>query len=230
MLNGRHIVVITCCLAAAPAGAQTLSHPQRTFVDVSAGPDWDDLYDASRRAPGATLRSGVAFGFDWGRSGVEVNVSVPQWHVRDYEVQSYRYSGPSFGWQQQNRFYELAQTARRRSIDVTALYRANSALTPRITFSWLAGGGYLYRPQEFTYVTTELQPDGQRTEVDVQKVTSTRNYVTATGRIDVEVRVVPNVSVVPRLRVTGIPAFLDDSGSAPRLLIVRPEIAMRWQF
>jgi hypothetical protein len=230
MLTGRHFVVLLCCLAAAPASAQTLSHPQRAFVEVTAAPDWDDLYSGSNRAPGATVRSGVALGIDWGRAGLEVDVSVPQWHVRDYEVHSYQYVGPSSGWQQHNHFYENASTVRRRSIDVSALYRANVPLTRRMTFSWLVGGGYLYRPQEFTSVTTDLLPGGQRTEVDVHRSTSSRNYLTATARADIEFRVVPNVSVVPPWRVTGIPAFLDDSGSAPRLLIVRPEVGIRWQF
>ena len=43
-------------------------------------------------------------------------------------------------------------------------------------------------------------------------------------------RVAPHVSVVPRLRVTVFPSLPLDSGRAPRMLMSRPEIAVRWAF
>jgi hypothetical protein len=33
-----------------------------------------------------------------------------------------------------------------------------------------------------------------------------------------------------RLRVTAFPSLLDDSGLAPRVLVARPEVAVRWRF
>ena len=62
-------------------------------------------------------------------------------------------------------------------------------------------------------------PNTRRTFVDV-----------TTARLDVEFRIAPRVSVVPRLRVTAFPSLLDDSGLAPRMLMARPEIAVRWAF
>jgi hypothetical protein len=230
VLQGGHIVVIAVCLSAAPADAQTFSTARRTFVDVTIGPDWDDAYSASTRAPGATWRFGFAFGFDWGRSGLECDVGVPQWHVKHLGPQRYQYAGPSFGWERQGHVYESSSTVRRRSIDVTVLYRANVPFNRHVTFSWLAGGGYVYRPEQFTGVTKEVLPDGQRTEVNVHKGTSVRNYLAVTARLDLAFRIAPHVSVVPRLRVTAFPSFLDDSGLAPRMLIARPEIAVRWRF
>jgi hypothetical protein len=103
---------------------------------------------------------------------------------------------------------------RRRSIDVTILYRASMPVNRHVTFTWLAGGGYVYRPGEFTSVTKEVLPDGQLTEVNTNNSTSFRNYLAATARLDVEFRVAPHVSVVPRLRVTAFPSLLDDSGRA----------------
>jgi hypothetical protein len=197
---------------------------------VTLGPDWDDAYSASTRIPGATWRYGFAFGFDWGRSGVQVDVGVPQWHVKHLGPQRYLYAGPSFGWQQQGHFYESSSTVRRRSIDVTALYRGNVPVNRHFTFSWLAGGGYVYRPEQYTGVTKEVLPDGKLTEVHVDGGTSFRNYLAATVGLDAEFRIAPRVSVVPRLRVTAFPSFLDDSGLAPRILVARPEVAMRWQF
>jgi hypothetical protein len=67
------------------------------FVDVTLAPDWDDYYSASARAPGATWRGGIAFGLDWGRSGIEFDVSVPQWHVQHQGPHRYHYGGNSFG-------------------------------------------------------------------------------------------------------------------------------------
>ena len=231
MLNfGRHIAVIVVCPVVAPAEAQTLSNTRRTFVDVTLGPDWDDAYSDSTRVPGATWRSGFAFGFDWGKSGIEFDVGLPQWHVKNLGPHQYQYVGPSFGWERQGHFYESSSTVRRRSIDVTVLRRANVPVNRRVTFSWLAGGGYVYRPEQATSVTKEVLPDGQRTEVNTHESTSFRNYLAATARLDVEFRIAPHMSVAPRLRVTVFPSLLDDSGLAPRMLMARPEIAARWAF
>ena len=231
MLNfGRHIVVIVVCLVVAPAQAQTLPNTRRSFVDVTLGPDWDDAYSESTRVPGVTWGSAFAYGFDWGRSGVEFGLGLPQWHVKNLGPHQYLYVGPSYGWERQGHFYESSSTVRRRSIDVTALYRANVPVNRRVTFSWLVGGGYVYRPEQVTSVTKEVLPDGQRTEVNTQRSTSFRNYLAATARLDVEFRIAPRVSVVPRLRVTAFPSLLDDSGLAPRMLMARPEIAVRWAF
>src|SRR3977135_420 len=136
MLNfGRLIVVIVVCLVAAPADAQTLSNTRRAFVDVSLGPDWDDAHHESTRVPGATWCSGFALGFDWGRSGVEFDVGVPQWHVKNFAPLRYQYVGQSFGWERQGHFYESSEMERRRSIDVTALHRANVPVNRHVTFS-----------------------------------------------------------------------------------------------
>jgi hypothetical protein len=197
---------------------------------VLLGPDWDDAHSDSTRVPGATWRTGLALGFDWGRSGVEIGVGVPQWHVKNLAPQRYQYVGQTFRWQQQDHFYESSSTVRRRSIDLTAMYRANIPVHQRITLSWLVGGGYVYRPEQFTTVTKEVLPDGQLTEADTNKSNSFRNYLAATARLDLEFRVAPHVSVVPRLAVTAFPSLLDDSGLAPRVLIARPEIAVRWRF
>lgn len=229
MLNfGRLIVVIAVCLVAAAAHAQTVSNTHRVFVDVPLGPVWDDAYSESSRVPGTTWGSGLAFGFDAGRSGVEFGVGVPQWHVKNPAPQRYQYVGESFGWERQGHYYESSSTVRRRSIDMTVMYRANIPVNRRLTFSWLAGGGYVYRPEQFTGVTKEVLPDGSLVEANMVERTSFRNYVVATARLDVEFRVAPHVSVVPRLRVTAFPSMLDDSGLAPRMLMVRPEIAVRW--
>ena len=88
----------------------------------------------------------------------------------------------------------------------------------------------MYPPEQATSVTKEVLPDVQRTEVNTHKSTSFRNYLAATARLDVDFRVAPHVAVVPRLRVTAFPSLLDDSGLAPRMLMVRPEIAVRWAF
>jgi hypothetical protein len=231
MLNfGRLIVVIVVGLVAVPADAQTLSNTRRAFVDVPLGPNWDDAYSDSTRVPGATWGSGLAFGFDSGRSGVEFDVGVPEWHVKNPAPQRYQYVGPSFRWEQQGHFYESSSTERRRSIDVTVLHRANVPVNRHVTFSWLVGGGFVYRPDQFTSVTKEVLPDGQLTEVNRDTSTSFRNYLAATARLEVEFRVARHVSVVPRFRVTLFPSLLDDSGFAPRMLTARPEIAVRWAF
>ena len=225
----RLIAIVVVCLGAAPAYAQTPSAQHRTFLDASFGLDWDDAYSGSTRAPGVTLASGLATGVDAGTWGFELDVAVPQWHEKSFPVQRYRYVGPTFGWQQQNHSYESASTVRRRSIDVTALVRANRPINQRVTLTWLVGGGYVFRPEQFTGVTKEVLPDGQLIEVNTQKDTSSRNYIAAAARLDIEFKVAARVSIVPRLRVTVFPSLLDDSGLAPRMVVARPEVAVRWR-
>jgi hypothetical protein len=230
MLNvWRLIVVIVVSHVATPLHAQTVSNTSRAFVDVALGPNWDDARNDLARAPGATWASGLAFGFDSARSGVEFNVGVPQWHVKN-RAERYRYVGQSFGYTQQGHLYEESSTTRRRSIDVTVLYRANVPVNRLVTFTWLVGGGLVYRPEQYTSVTKQVLPDGQLTEVNTYKTTSSRDYLAAAARLDAEVRIARRVSVVPRVRVTAFPSMFDDSGLAPRLLMARPEIALRWQF
>ena len=145
-------------------------------------------------------------------------------------TQRYQYVGQSFGYSQQGHFYESSSTERRRSIDVTVLHRVNVPLNRRATFTWLVGGGFVYRPDESTTVTNEVLPTGQLMEVNSNSRTSFRNYLAAATRFDVEVRVAHAVSIVPRLRLIAFPSLPDDSGFAPRMLVARPEIAVRWGF
>jgi hypothetical protein len=226
----RLIAIVVVCLAAAPAYAQTPPAAPRTFVDVSFGSDWDDSYSRSSRAPGATLATGAAFGLDFGTSGIEVDVSMPQWHEKSFPLQRYRYAGPTFGWQQQNHSYESSSALRRRSVDVMVFYRGSRPINPRFTFTWAAGGGYVFRPEESTGVTREVLPDGQLIEVNVQRDSTSRNYMAGATRLDVEYKVTPRLSIVPRVRITLFPALLDDSGAAPRIVVARPEVAVRWGF
>jgi len=227
---GRLVVAIAVCLVAARADAQTPSSTRRAFVDVPIGPDWDDAYSDRTRVPGTTWETGFAFGFDSGTSGVECGLSVPQWHVKNIAPQRYRYAGPSYEWERQGHLYERSGTLQRRSIDLTILHRTNVLVNRHVTFSWLVGGGHVYRPEQSTNVTKEVLPDGQLTEVDARHSASSRNYLAAVTRLDVEFRVGPRLSVVPRLRVTAFPSLLDDSGRAPRLFMARPEVAVRWRF
>ena len=230
MLNFcRSAFVIVICFMAAAADAQSLSRPGEVFVDVPVGLHPDDAYSDSTRVEGAAWGSGLAFGADWGRSGLEVGVGIPRWHVKE-SVYRYQFGGPSFGWEQQGHSYQSVSTLRRRSIDVTVMYRRNVPLNRRVTFTWLAGGGYVYRPEQFTSVTSEVLAAGQLTEVNTTAGTTYRNYLAATARVDLELKVAPHVSIAPRLRVTAFPSLLDDSGSAPRVLVARPEVAVRWRF
>jgi hypothetical protein len=224
------IVTVLCFAAAAPASAQTATTLRGAFVDVGFGPHWDDLYDDSHRIPDATLWSGIAVGVDFGRSGVELNVGVPQWHERIEPPQRFQYVGRSFAYEQQGHFYELSETVRRRSIDVSGLYRGNVPLNRHVTLTWLAGAGYVYRPEQVSSVTKEVLPGGALSEVNRRNTTGDRNYLAAIARLDGELQITPSLSVVPRLRFTVFPSLLDDSGLAPRILVTRPELAVRWRF
>ena len=76
-----------------------------------------------------------------------------------------------------------------------------------VTVTGLVGGGFIYRPEHYARVTTELPPDGLRTEVDRYANTAWRNYLAAAARFDVECRISQRVFVVPRLRVNSVPVI-----------------------
>jgi hypothetical protein len=67
-------------------------------------------------------------------------------------------------------------------------------------------------------------------EVNTIDSSGSHSYLAGVGRVDLQIAVGSAVAVVPRLGMTVFPSLLDDSGSAPRMLVARPEIAMRWQF
>ena len=231
MLTFRRFgVVIALSLAGWPLQAQTATPTRRAFVDATVGPQWDDYYSQDQRIPGATLWSAVAVGFDVWRSGFEFDVGVPQWHQGFGPLQRYQYVGTTFGFQQQGHFYESSSTVRRRSIEVSVLSRHNVPLNRRATFTWLLGAGYIYRRNQFSSVTNEVLPDGTLNEVNRRVSTGEHNYLAGIVRLDGEFRITPALSIVPHLRFTLFPSLLDDSCCAPRILVTRPEIAVRWRF
>jgi hypothetical protein len=150
------LTLLAALLTVTRAEAQTLLNSGSPFVNVTVGADWDDVRSESTRASGATWRAGLAFGVDWGRSGIEIGVSLPQSHVRTHGPHRYQYAGPTFLWHQQGHFYESSSTVRRRSPDVSVLYRANIPVNRHVTFTWLAGAGYVYRREQVTSVTAEF--------------------------------------------------------------------------
>jgi len=224
----RAFPFIVICAIASAAQAQTASGPQGAFVDVYLHPDWDDARSATMS--GATLGTGFAVAFDAGASGIELDIGVPQWHVATSAPQRYQYVGPTYGWSQQGHFYETSSTTRRRASEVAVLYRRNRPLNRHATLSWAVGGGYIYRPEEYTSVTNEVLPDGRLTEVHAYAYPTSRNYLAAIARLEGEFRVTRQLSVVPRLRVKVFPSLLDDSGLAPQTLTGQPEVAVRWRF
>ena len=229
MLNClRHIAAVVVFFVVAPAEAQTLSRPPRVFVDVIQYPDWDDTH--RDKVPGATWGTGLAFGVDGAKSGIEFDVGLPQWHVKNLGPYIREYDGPSFDYEQHGHVYESSSTERRRSVDLMVLHRSNIRVNRRVRLTWLAGAGYVYRPVQDASTTKEVLPDGQRIEVDTFQRASSRNYIAATTRLDLEFRIAPHVSVLPRVRVTAYPSLLDDSGLAPSGLTARPEVAVRWAF
>ena len=221
-------IAVVVSLPAASLFGQPLARPSRTFVDVPIGADWDDARNSG--VSGATWATGVAVGFDSGRSGLELDVAVPQWHVKNWAVERFQYAGPSFAYEQQGHVYESSETARRRSIHVTLLYRRNVPINGRVTLTWRVGGAQVYRHEPFTSVTNEVLPDGSLVVVNTYNRTSTRNYLAAAAGVEVAVRITSRVSIVPRVLLTVFPSFLDDSGLAPRMLAARPEVAVRWAF
>ena len=202
--GGRFIVGSVVFLVVTPAHPQTPSKTPR-FIDLALGADWDDA--RTNGVPGATLASGLALGFDWGTSGVELDVGVPLWHVNTRTYPPYQYAGPSYEGQQHDHSYVNSTTVRRRSIDVTVLHRTNVPINRQVTVTGLFGGGKVFRPEQFTSVTKELLPGGQLIEVSSYQGSSSGDYLAAVVGLEGEFKVSPRVSVVPRLRITVFPSL-----------------------
>jgi hypothetical protein len=225
----RLAALIACYLVAATASAQTLSDTRRAFIDLHLGPNSDDTRSDETSLPGVTWGSGGAIGADLPKWGLEFDVGVPQWHVQ-HRTHRYQFVGASHDYEQQFQFYEDASTERHRSIELMVLRRKNVPLNRWATFTWLFGGGYALRPNEVTTVTREVLPDGRLQEVNATTTTDSHNYLAATAGFDVELRIAARLSVLPRLRVTVFPSLIDDSGSAPKMVVMHPEIGVRWRF
>ena len=82
---------------------------------------------------------------------------------------------------------------------MTISYRANVPINRHVAFTWLVGGGMGYRPEQITSVTKEVLSDGELRDVNTRTTTSSWDYAAATARLDVEFRIAPSVSVVPRV-------------------------------
>jgi len=215
-------------LFAAPLHAQTATGLKGPFVDVRVGSDHDDTRPRYAIS-GVTRRTGISFGYDWGRSGVELDVTVPEWHTAAYRS-TYVFAGPSNALEQHGHTYESIDTVRRRSTDVILLYRVNVPLHQRVALTWLVGCGQVYRPEHSNPILNDVLPDGSRKNVYDLSRTSSRDYVVAVTRLDADVRIAGGLWVGPRLSLTMYPSFLDESGLAPRGFVARPELAIRWRF
>src|SRR4051812_12887718 len=110
MTFGSLLTVVLICFVPGVANAQIASESPHRFVDLTIGADWDDAHNDSVRAPGATWASGFSLGIDSKKSGVEIDVTVPQWHVKSSAPQRYQYVGPSAGYTQHGHFYEASST------------------------------------------------------------------------------------------------------------------------
>lgn len=227
-LSAVAAAVLASMLVTGSAHAQ--SSGARVFVAPHVGPKWDDLYSESRRARTPVAEGGSSLGIDWGSVGVEVDLSVSQWHERQSPIQRFRYGGQTSGYLQKDHFYETASTFRRRSPEVGILFRKNRRVNERVTVTWLAGGAYAYRPENYVAVTHEVLADGRLVEVDRQEGRSTRNYLAVAAGLEAAVSLSPHLAIVPRIRVTGFPNLMDESTQAPRHLVVRPQLAVRWTF
>lgn len=220
-------LLVTVLSIAPAASLMAQPHPFGAFVDLRVGPDVDDM--RAFRISGTTRRVGVALGLDWGRSGIELDVAVPEWHTKvsgDTSV----YVGPSGLSQTKGHVYESSATVRRRAIDVSVLYRLNMPVHPRLTCTWLVGAAQVYRPARESSTLNEVLPDSTRRNVYAVSRSSSRDYLAGVTRLDADVRIAGHVWLGPRFTLTMYPNMLDDSGSAPRGIIGRAELAVRWRF
>lgn len=229
-LSAIPFAILASMIWVGPAHAQTTPPGPRVFVAPHVGPKWDDVYSQSRRTTTPVVEGGVSLGIDWASAGVEVDVSMSEWHVQRHPTQRFRYGGQTSGYLQKDHFYESASTVRRRSPEVSILFRKNRRINDTVTVTWLVGGAYAYRPEDYVAVTSEVLPDGSLVDVDRQEGRSTRNYFAAVAGLEATVRLSRHLAIVPRIRLTGFPNLMDETPQAPRHLVVRPQLAVRWTF
>jgi hypothetical protein len=223
-------VVLASVICVETAEAQTTPVGRRVFVASHIGPKWDDLRSESHRTQRAVVEGGVSIGVEWPTAGIEVDLSVSEWHVKRNEPQRFRWAGKTSGFLQHDHLYESVSTQRRRSPEVSILFRKNERAHGAVTVTWLVGGAFAYRPEEALGITSEVLPDGSLVEVERRGGRSTRNYLAAVAGLEATVRLSGHWAIVPRVRLTGFPSIRDDSGSAPRLVVIRPQLAVRWTF
>ena len=224
----RPLIAAAALFLAAAVPAFAAPGDSHTFLEARLSQHHDDMrYDFSRVA-GATWGRGISFGRDWGRKGLEIAVTVPDWYTTAH-TSRYQYNGTLTGLEQPGHTYESIETSRHRSIDVAVYYRSSAPLVRRVTFTWLIGAAQVYRPERIRTTLNDLLPDGSHQVYDIARHSS-RDYLAGAARLDLTVTISRHLSAGPRLAMTIFPSALDDSGSAPRQLVARPEIALRWTF
>ncbi len=119
------------------AHAQAAPPEYSVFIASHIGPHWDDVYSDYLHVPGHVREIGVSFGVESPKAGIEVDVSVSNWHVKTV-----------------GRSRSLL-TSRQRSSEVGISFRRNLHLDEAVTLTWLVGAASVYRPHEFVSVTNE---------------------------------------------------------------------------
>ena len=225
-------ILLFACLVFATEVVQGQTPPpgRRVFVVTHVGPKWDDMRSETRRIPGSVTEAGISFGVESPTSGIEFDVSATDWRVQPGGTQRYRFAGQTSIYSQKGHIYESTSTKRQRSPEAGVLFRKNLRLHDAVILTWLVGGSFAYRPNELVQIKKEVLPDGSLVEVHRSNHRYVRSYVAGVIGLETIVKLSRQVAIVPRLRVTAFPACLDTSGSAPRLLLVRPQVGVRWTF
>jgi hypothetical protein len=122
----------------------------------------------------------------------------------------------------------LTVDEQRRALSYEMLYVRNYQVAPRLTLSWLAGGGLTSRVKRQTSVVTKASTGEM---LNTRQEDFQRDHVTAVGGLDLEVAVARRIAIVSQVRVRMYPgAFTDTSCCAPQLLTAEPRIGVRWRF
>lgn len=211
------------------AQAQAQSGRLHPVGDLFVSAHHDDVYSDSQRIAGGLPTVGLALGVSADRAAVRLEWTAPRWHVRE-SSQRFQFVGPSFKYQQQGHFYQedfrLARASA--SVDVLSAHRLTSRGLLRVT--WLVGGGFRYRPSEQTTVTYEVLPDDVLTSVNTNHSAHTSSHLAAVAGLDFEVHLAGHLVLVPSVRLSFLPFdLLDDSGDAPRIFMVRPQVGLGWR-
>jgi hypothetical protein len=213
-------ILVAAGLAACPrVFAQSPSRPH-AFVDLSVTGDQNPVGDPRRPPDGHAIRATVgktAGHHDW---RLEVDVASRRIIEADYTALGYCAVESSCG-----PGYVPTHTQARsesRAMSVAAIYAQHLPAFGRLELSLIGGGAIEHEALKSSQQSDILDAAGRVVSHSAYADDDTSGAISGVMGVDAQLRLTPHLAVVPQLRYHYFPY--------PAVAILRPGVALRWQF
>jgi hypothetical protein len=199
--------------------AQTAS-TRRVFVDVAIAADRNPVEDFHGPLANQAFRATV--GRTAGHHDWRLEVDIPRWRTSETDRTGPMYCavesscGPGYVPSHVHERFELRTTS------VAALYAQHLPMLGPIELSLVGGGAVESQLMKYSQQSDVLDSAGRVVSHNAYAHDYPVGAISAVMGVDAQVRLTPRLAVVPQVRYHYWPY--------PQISIVRPGVAVRWQF